>query len=82
MRLECGVKLSDAEHETIDRHYQWFGEQCLERLPKRAYPSKFLVNRAQRYKYFISKGAPKSVIDEEGRALAEEMILYYTVISD
>ena len=79
VRREDGDELSDEEHEVLERHYEWFEEQCLKRFPKRAYPSKFLVNRAQRYEYFISQNAPKCVIDEEGRRLAEEMILYYAV---
>ena len=77
VRREDGDELSDEEYEVLERHYEWFEEQCLKRFPKRAYPSKFLVNRAQRYEYFISQNAPKCVIDEEGRRLAEEMILYY-----
>ena len=79
VRREDGDELSDEEHDVLERHYEWFEEQCLKRFPKRAYPSKFLVNRAQRYEYFISQNAPKCVIDEEGRRLAEEMILYYAV---
>ena len=79
VRREDGDELSDEEHEVLERHYDWFEEQCLKRLPKKVYPSKFLVNRAQRYEYFISQNAPKCVIDEEGRRLAEEMILYYAV---
>ena len=81
VRREDGDELSDEEHEVLERHYEWFEEQCLKRFPKRAYPSKFLVNRAQRYEYFISQNAPKCVIDEEGRRLAEEIILYYSVKS-
>ena len=78
-RREDGDELSDDEHEILERHYEWFEAECIKRLPKRAYSPKFLVNRAQRYEYFISHGAPQVVIDEEGRCLAEEMLLYYTV---
>jgi hypothetical protein len=78
-RREDGDELSDDEHEILERHYEWFEAECIKRLPKRAYSPKFLVNRAQRYEYFISRGAPQVVIDEEGRCLAEEMLLYYTV---
>ena len=76
---ECGAELNDDEHEVLERHYEWFEEQCLKRLPKRAYSPMLFVNRAQRYEYLICCNAPKTVIDEEGRCLAEEMILYYTV---
>ena len=78
-KLENGYEISDEEQKVLKRRDEWFEEQCLKRFPKRAYPSKFLVNRAQRYEYFISQNAPKCVIDEEGRRLAEEMILYYAV---
>ena len=79
MRREDGDELSDEEHEVLERHYEWFEEQCLKRFPKKAYSPKFLVNRAQRYVYFICHNAPKLIVDEEGRCLAEEMILYYSV---
>lgn len=74
---ECGAELNDEEREVLERHYEWFGEMCLKRLPKKVYSPMFLINRAQRYEYLISHNAPKTVIDEEGRRLAEEMILYY-----
>ena len=76
---ESGAELSEEEHDALDRHYEWFEEQCLKRLPKKVYSPMHLVNRAQRYEYLISCNAPKTVINEEGRCLAEEMILYYTV---
>ena len=76
---ESGAELSEEEHDALDRHYEWFEEQCLKRLPKKVYSPMHLVNRAQRYEYLISCNAPKTVINEEGRCLAEKMILYYTV---
>ena len=76
---ESGAELSEEEHDALDRHYEWFEEQCLKRLPKRAYSPMLLVNRAQRYEYLICCHAPKAVIDEEGRCLAEELILYCAV---
>lgn len=76
---ESGAELSEEEHDALDRHYEWFEEQCLKRLPKKVYSPMHLVNRAQRYEYLISCNAPQTVINEEGRCLAEEMILYYTV---
>ncbi len=77
IRREDGDELSEEEHEVLERHYEWFETQCLKRLPKKAYSPMLLVNKAQRYEYFISQNAPKTVIDEEGRCLAEELILYY-----
>ena len=76
---ESGAELSEEEHDALDRHYEWFEEQCLKRLPKKVYSPMHLVNRAQRYEYLISCNAPKTVINEEGRCLAEEMLLYYAV---
>ena len=74
---ESGAELNEEEHDVLDRHYEWFEEQCLKRLPKKVYSPMHLVNRAQRYEYLICCNAPKTVINEEGRCLAEEMILYY-----
>ena len=76
---ESGAELSDEEQEVLDCHYAWFEAQCLKRLPEKAYSPMYLVNRAQRYESLIGCNAPKAVIDEEGRCLAEEMILYYAV---
>ena len=79
VKLENGYELSDEEHEVLKRRDEWFEEQCLKRFPKKAYPSKFLVNRAQRYEWFVKLNAPKIILDEEGGCLAAEMILYYGV---
>lgn len=77
---ECGAPLSEEEQEVLERHYEWYEEQCLKRLPKNVYSPMHLINRAQRYEYLLSCNAPKTVINEEGRRLAEEMILYYAAI--
>ena len=76
-KLENGYELSDEEQKVLKRRDEWFEEQCLKRFHKRGYPSKFLVNRAQRYEFFVKLNAPKIILDEEGRFLAAEMILYY-----
>ena len=73
---EMWADLTDEEYEVLERHHEWFEEQCLKRLPKKDYSPMLLMNRVQRYEYLISCNAPKSVIDEEGRRIAEEMILY------
>ena len=78
LKRENGDMLSDEENKVLENYGEWFEEECLKRFPKRGYTSKFFINRAQRYEYFISQNAPKTVITEEGRCLAEEMILYYT----
>ena len=76
-RRRDGDELNDEEQEVLERHYEWFEEQCLKRFPKKNYSPMYLVNRAQRYEYFISQNAPKLIVDEEGRRIAEEMLLYY-----
>ncbi len=69
--------LGDAENELLDRHHEWFVTNSRQRLPfDRRCPS-YLMNRAQRYEKLIALNAPKTVVAEEGRALAEEMVLYY-----
>ena len=73
---KCGAPLSDEEQYLLERHYEWLETQSLKRLPKRAYSPMNLILRAKRYEYLVSHKAPKSVIDEEGRGLAEEIILY------
>lgn len=74
---KCGAPLSDEEQDLLERHYEWLETQSLKRLPKRAYSPMNLILRAKRYEYLLSHKAPKTVIDEEGRGLAEEIIIYY-----
>ena len=78
----CGAELNDEEQDVLERHHEWFEEQCLKRLPKKGYSPILLVNRAQRYEYCIQHNAPKTVIDEEGRCLAEELIIYNYCIKE
>ena len=73
---KCGAPLSEEEQYLLERHYEWFEAQSLKCLPKSAYSPMNLILRAKRYEYLVSHKAPKSVIDEEGRGLAEEIILY------
>ena len=35
VRREDGDELSDEEYEVLERHYEWFEEQCLKRFPKK-----------------------------------------------
>lgn len=74
---ERGAPLDDNEQEIIECHHEWFEEQCRKRLPPKAYSPMLLVNRAKRYESLVSHNAPKAVVSEEGRCLAEEMILYH-----
>ena len=77
---ESGAPLNDEEQELLERHYEWFEAQCFKHLPKKVYSPITFVNHVRRYEYLVFSNAPKTVIDEEGRRLAEEMILYYAVI--
>ena len=76
-RRNCGDELTDDEHEMLERHYEWFNEQSLRRLPFERRSPMHVVNRAQRYEHLVSLNAPEIVIGNEGRCLAEEMVLYY-----
>lgn len=69
--------LDDDENALLERHFWWRERQCLERLPfLRRSPTDMIV-RAQRYAKLAEWKAPELVIREEGRCLAEEIVLYY-----
>ena len=69
--------LEEEEYELLHRHYEWFVTNSRKRLPLDKWCPANLINRAQRYEKLSQINAPKCVIDEEGRGLAEEMVLYY-----
>ena len=77
---ESGAPLSDEEQDILEHYYEWFEEQCFVFFEKKAYSPVHLVIRARRYEYLVACKAPKIIIEEEGRCLAEEMILYYYCI--
>ena len=69
--------LEEDEDELLERHYEWFVAHSRERLPSdRRCPSQ-LINRARRYEALVKLNASETVLAEEGRSLAEEMVLYY-----
>ncbi len=76
-RRYCGDQLSDDEIDILENHYEWFNEQSLKRLPFERCSPMHVINRAQRYEHLVSMNAPEIVIGNEGRCLAEEMVLYY-----
>lgn len=80
-RGECD-QLTDEENELLERHHDWFEAQSLTRLPCVHRSPKYVMNRTQRYEKLVTMKAPQSVIDEEGRCLAEEMVLYYYGLCD
>lgn len=66
------------EEEKLWKHYcMWEEEQSRKRIPFNRRSSVNLITRAMRYEKLVSMGAPEIVITEEGRCLAEEMVLYY-----
>ncbi len=66
------------EEELLWKQYcMWNEEQSQKRIPFNRRSAANLIERAMRYERFISLGAPEIVVTEEGRCLAEEMVLYY-----
>ena len=69
--------LSEEEQELLERHYEWFEANSLQRLPAVKLSPAKVINRARRYEMLVKLNAPQVIITEEGRFLAEEMALYY-----
>lgn len=66
------------EEELLWKQYcMWNEEQSQKRIPFNRRSSANLITIASRYERLISLGAPEIVVTEEGRSLAEEMMLYY-----
>ena len=69
--------LIEEEEELWKQYCMWEEEQSQKRIAFNKRSCANLIKRAMRYERFISMGAPEIVITEEGRCLAEEMVLYY-----
>ena len=66
------------EEELLFKQYcMWREEQSRKRIPFSRRSSSDLIATASRYEKLISLGAPEIIVTEEGRCLAEEMVLYY-----
>ena len=77
MKVEFDEKLTQEEEELLDREQAWLHKNALMRLPfNRCHPAA-LIQRAKRYERLTQLNAPKLVLDNEERCLAEEMVLYY-----
>lgn len=77
MKVEFDEKLTQEEEELLDREQAWLHKNALIRLPyNRCHPAA-LIQRAKRYERLTQLNAPKLVLDNEERCLAEEMVLYY-----
>ena len=69
--------LFEEEEEIWKKYCMWREEQSQKRIPFNRRSSADLITRAMRYEKLLSLGAPEIVVTEEGRYLAEEMVLYY-----
>ena len=69
--------LIEEEELLIKRYCMWNEEQSQKRIPFNRRSSADMITRAMRDEKLISIGAPEIVVTEEGRLLAEEMVLYY-----
>ena len=66
------------EEERLWKQYcMWEEDQSRKRIPFNRRSSVNLITRAMRYEKLVSMGAPEIILTEEGRCLAEEMVLYY-----
>ena len=67
-----------AEEELLlKQYYMWNEEQSQKRIPFNRRSSADMILAAKRYEGAIRLGAPEIVVTEQGRGLAEEMVLYY-----
>ena len=74
--------LDEEEDELLERHYEWFVKNSIERLPHIKRNPAHYINRVQKYEALIQQNAPETVLNEEGCYLAEEMVLYYFGLED
>ena len=69
--------LIEEEEKLWKKYCIWNEEQSRKRIPFNRRSCADLIKRASRYETLIKLGAPIGVVLEEGRCLAEEMVLYY-----
>ena len=66
------------EEEMLWKQYcMWDEEQSQKRIPFNRRSSADMILAAKRYEGAVRLGAPEVVVTEQGRGLAEEMVLYY-----
>jgi hypothetical protein len=66
------------EEEMLWKQYcMWNEEQSQKRIPFSRRSSANLILAAKRYEGAIRLSAPEIVVTDQGRSLAEEMVLYY-----
>ena len=69
--------LIEEESALWEKYCMWEEEQSQKRIPFNRRSSLNMITRAMRYEKLISVNAPEVVVVEEGRCLAEEMVLYH-----
>lgn len=69
--------LIEEEELLLKKFYMWREEQSQKRIPFNRRSSARMILRAARLEKLISVGAPEIIVTEEGRQLAEEIVLYY-----
>lgn len=69
--------LIEEEELLLKQYCMWKEEQSQKRIPFNRRSCANLITRAARYEKLISISAPEIVVTEEGRGLAEEIVLYY-----
>ena len=69
--------LTEEEEGLWKRYCIWREEQSQKRIPFHRRSSADLIQAARRYEMAIRLDAPELVVTEQGRSLAEEMVLYY-----
>ena len=67
----------EEEQKLWEQYCRWDEEQSQKRIPFNRRSAADMIGRASRYERLISLNAPEIVVTEEGRCLAEEMVLYY-----
>ena len=68
--------LTEEEFALLEEYWEWYEQQCLQRLPYNRCSPAELINRARRYEKLVSLRAPKIILNNEALRLAEEMVLY------
>lgn len=69
--------LIEEEELLWKRYCMWNEEQSQKRIPFHRRSCADLITMAAHFEGLIRRDAPKAVVDEAGRRLAEEMVLYY-----
>ena len=77
IRMRVIGDLFEEEEEILKRFYMWREDQSQKRIPFNRRSCANMITQAMRFERLLSLNAPETVVQEEGRCLAEEMVLYY-----